>query len=629
MTAPRRVDPRVLPSETGWLLALLAATVLVNAWTMAAFLADPGGDGGPGTSPLNNLVMLLGPGLALHVMIGRARARRSVPLAETPFRDAAKVIGDLVDQAALTHPPQVRLDRKAGARGFVLGVVNNPYLILGPELLSLCGMGGQRRAVFEAVIRHELAHLRAGDLRWYTIATALRFTNAFSALWAVFAVTLSLAYDQATGGQVADSLMRLIGLVLLAELIGRTFLRVREHHADLRAAESGTAVLIAAVAGGSDVPAARQWLRRHPGGRARVAILEKSGVVFASGPGQLFLGAATAGVLLAALHRAVDDPALAGLTVGIPLAWFCALVVWRSAWHTVSTGDRTNPLAFAAALFTGLVIGSRLAPLGSTPAIPLSPTVLAAYAVGATVLCLWLHVLGMARARRDPGAARLDRFLYGAGLCVAFVGGWLFSTLAVGFTVTPWAVAAAAVVAGSLAAPRVLTRRSTLTTRLIAAAAVIATVVAMVLVTQWSAPKPAKIEIRAVDAGQDAADFACPTSEPGPADPKLPLTACSVDGKEKYALGPVELTSDDVVSVEPGVTETGGGELTVKFTEAGTQRWADLTGRHVGKQLAILAGGRVLTAPIVHEAMNTDTMVISGSWTVAEVRDLAKVINGM
>ncbi len=629
MTAPRRVDPRVLPSETGWLLALLAATVLVNAWTMAAFLADPGGDGSSGTKPLNNLVMLLGPGLALHVMIGQTRARRSVPLAETPFREAAKVIGGLVDQADLTHPPQVRLDRKAGARGFVFGVVNNPYLVLGPELLSLCAMGERRRAVFEAVIRHELAHLRAGDLRWYSVAAALRFTNAFSALWAVFAVSLSLAFDQATGGQVADSLIRLAGLVLLAELIARTFLRVREHHADLSAADSGTAVVIAAVAGGSDVPAARHWLRRHPGGQARVAILEKSGVVLAGGPGQLFLGAATAGVLLAALYRAVDDPALAGLTVGIPLAWFCALVLWRSAWHTVSTDERTNPLAFAAALFTGLVIGSRLAPLGSTPAIPLSPMLLAAYAVGATGLCLWLHALGLARARRDPGAARLDRFLYGAGLCVAFVGGWLFSTLAAGVTVTPWAVLAVAVVGGSLAAPHVLTRRSTLATRLVAAGAVIATVVAMVLVSRWTAPKPSDLEIRAVDTGRDAAGFACPTGELGPADPTLALTACSVDGTEKYALGPVELTSDDVVSVEPGVAESGHGRLTVTFTEAGTARWSDLTGRHVGRQLAILAGGRVLVAPTVHEAMRTGTMVISGDWTVAQARDLAKVINGM
>lgn len=379
----------------------------------------------------------------------------------------------------------------------------------------------------------------------------------------------------------------MVGLVLLAELIARTFLRVREHHADLRAAESGTAVLIAAVAGGSDVPAARHWLRRHPGGHARVAILEKSGVLLAGGPGQLFLGAATAGVLLAALRRAVDDPALAGLTVGIPLAWFSALVLWRSAWHTVSTGERTNPLAFAAALFAGLVIGSRLAPLGSTPAIPLSPPVLAACAVSAIGLCVWLHALGMARARRDPGAARLDRFLYGAGLCVAVVGGWLFSTLAAGFTLSPWAVVAGAVVAGSLAAPRVLTRRSTRTTRLIAAAAMIATVVAMVFVSQWSAPKPSRIEIRAVDTGQDATGFACPTGDLGP------------------------------------------GMLTVKFTEGGTLRWEDLTGRHVGKQLAIMAGGRVLTAPTVHEAMKTDTMVISGGWTVGQARDLAKVINGM
>ena len=98
MTAAGKPDPRRFPSETGWLLALLATTVLINAWTMAGWLADPAGR--DDVVPWTQMIILISPGLALTTLISRRRVKRSTPLSDTRFRDAGK----LSTSWPTTHP---------------------------------------------------------------------------------------------------------------------------------------------------------------------------------------------------------------------------------------------------------------------------------------------------------------------------------------------------------------------------------------------------------------------------------------------------------------------------------------------------------------------------------------------
>ncbi|WP_436496291.1 SecDF P1 head subdomain-containing protein [Actinokineospora sp. HUAS TT18] len=677
-----RLDARRFPSETGWLLALLATTVLINAWTMAGWLADPRGQSD--AIPWQQLVMLISPGLALHVMVSRGRTKRSVPLSDTKFRDAGKLIDELAERANLTKKPKVHFNKDMGARAFVTGIPAEPFLVLGPELLALHAMGGGHRSVFEAVIRHELAHVRAGDLRRLAVVSALRFTNLFCALWLAFILALSTAND-VTVGQLVVGLVRGIGLVLLAELIARTYLRVREHHADLDAADSGREALRAALAGGPDFTTARQWLRRHPGGQARVAAVEQSTVVLASGAGQAYLGAATAGVALVSLQDNLlgngpkspqETVILVALLIGVPLVIFTAFTQWRGAWDS-AVRKRGYPLLFATALFTGLLLGSHLSPYsrvsGFGPTgIPLSAPLLVWFAIGAVALCWWLHALGTARARKDPEARRLDRFLLIAGSAAAVVGGWLITAvwtwaarllgIRIGctderladtpvclpenetrvvesvlrdFVFSPWLVVVAAVVAASLVLPGLIARRPTARWQAIAGVVVIAGAVLVAASGTPAPPRVSRAEIRPViETGRAATDtlpadlrFDC---EPPPA-PRGDGTVqlCTADRTEKYLLGPVELTGSHFGEASSGPSQYGAGiEITLTFTDAGTRQWAEVTARNVDKQLAIVVDGKVVSAPRVNEAITGGTTTLNGKWTPDEAEALVALING-
>ncbi|HVK23513.1 MAG TPA: M48 family metalloprotease [Actinokineospora sp.] len=680
MTAAGKPDPRRFPSETGWLLALLATTVLINAWTMAGWLADPAGR--DDVVPWTQMIILISPGLALTTLISRRRVKRSTPLSDTRFRDAGKLIDELADHTSLATKPQVRFNKDLGARAFVHGIPAQPLLMLGPELLALHSMGGGHRTVFEAVIRHELAHLRAGDLTRLAVVTTLRFTNAFCALWLVAILALFTTANM-TVGQLVIGIVRGIGLVLLAELIARTFLRVREHHADLLAAEGGREALSAALSGGPDVSTARQWLRRHPGGRERTAAIERSTVMLASGPGQVFLGAATAGVALISLQNSLldSDPKapqdmilLAALLIGVPLVLFTAFTQWRTAWDP-SARRRGLPVLFAAALFAGLLVGSHLSPYtrisrrGPT-GIPLSAPLLVWFAVGAVALCLWLHTLGTARARTDPEARRLDRFLVLAGTCAAIVGGWLIAALwtwaarilgiRIGctdadfadspvcttgfenqvaqsvlrdFVHGPWFAIVAVLVAASLVVPGLVARRPTAKWQAVVGLVAVASAVVVAVSGEKAKAPVSRAEIRPVietaPAAQDnlpkELQFDCPLKHK--ATPDL-TQACSTDRKEKYALGPAELTGADFGTATAGPSSYGTIEITLHFTEAGARRWTALTARSIGKQLAIVVDGAVISAPQVRETISGNGATLSGQWSLEEAKAMVAVING-
>ena len=105
------------------------------------------------------------------------------------------------------------------------------------------------------------------------------------------------------------------------------------------------------------------------------------------------------------------------------------------------------------------------------------------------------------------------------------------------------------------------------------------------------------------------------------------------EGEVKYTLGPVEFTGDVIDSAaavyDPG---TGGAvgtgwQITFDLTGSGADVVADVTTRLLGRQLAIVVDGEVISAPTVEGAITGGTGQITGSFTEARAKDLATQLN--
>ena len=417
-------DIRAFPSDVTLLLCLLATMVGLNVAALVEWWAND--------SLLDLVFDVAGKAMVVYAAAFAYwgfrlmwRLRGSVPLEETSFTEAAAVVDGLADRTDVG----VRLGPRLGRRAFVAGGHGVVLLVMGPELLGLCTASPEGRAVFEAVVRHELAHVRAGDLDWYRLGSLLRVSVVPTALVLVFLLwqgwlALPVRIEVLATGFLAQT--------VITELVARAFLRAREHQADLVAARDGTEGLLAAV---GTAPVVRQWLRGHPGGDNRTAVVTDPGRLLVTAPGVLLLGATTAGVALGPVlllasfaGAAVDAPpglvpaVVTGVVIGAPLSLFAAFGIWRSTWRT---GPR--PLRSAAVLVAGLVLGSHVAPIPA--GIPLTPPVLAGLALGSVALCLGVAGTGRARHHVDPAARRMREFLRAAVPVTCVVGGGVFAAL--------------------------------------------------------------------------------------------------------------------------------------------------------------------------------------------------------
>jgi len=68
-------------------------------------------------------------------------------------------------------------------------------------------------------------------------------------------------------------------------------------------------------------------------------------------------------------------------------------------------------------------------------------------------------------------------------------------------------------------------------------------------------------------------------------------------------------------------------EVSLEFDDAGAKLFEQITGRNVGKPVAIYLDGYPISEPTVNEAITGGKAVISGNFTVTEAQDLAKRLN--
>ena len=123
------------------------------------------------------------------------------------------------------------------------------------------------------------------------------------------------------------------------------------------------------------------------------------------------------------------------------------------------------------------------------------------------------------------------------------------------------------------------------------------------------------------------------------ADPTKPMVACSADGKEKYILGPVELSGSDISTAShsqetsgQGVT-TGRWAVNIQFNDAAREKFQNITSRlnsiraqnasDARARFAIMLDGKVLSAPISQAVISDGKPQITGNFTEQEAKALA------
>lgn len=91
----------------------------------------------------------------------------------------------------------------------------------------------------------------------------------------------------------------------------------------------------------------------------------------------------------------------------------------------------------------------------------------------------------------------------------------------------------------------------------------------------------------------------------------------------KDMTGKTVMTGKDLKDAKASAEQSGRPVVALEFSDEGGKKFADLTARNVGKQIAIVLDGDVLTAPVVNEAITGGRAQITGNRNMEEAEHLA------
>jgi preprotein translocase subunit SecD len=120
----------------------------------------------------------------------------------------------------------------------------------------------------------------------------------------------------------------------------------------------------------------------------------------------------------------------------------------------------------------------------------------------------------------------------------------------------------------------------------------------------------------------------CAATDPlrGYDDPTLPLVSCNQDGTEKYVLGPSFLEGTQIATAQASQNTQGAGwVIDVTFKSEGAAIWGDYTSKNVGKNVAFVLDGEVVSAPTINGPIFGTTQ-ITGQFNQATSQSLAGVL---
>ncbi|MEQ3549865.1 protein translocase subunit SecD [Pseudonocardia nematodicida] len=127
---------------------------------------------------------------------------------------------------------------------------------------------------------------------------------------------------------------------------------------------------------------------------------------------------------------------------------------------------------------------------------------------------------------------------------------------------------------------------------------------------------------------QALAALDCTKQDPlqGYDDPSKPLVTCSEDGTGKYVLGPSFIEGTQIASASAQQNQQGvGWVVSVTFTPQGADTWGRYTAQHVGKNVAFVLDGDVVSAPQIEGPIYGPTQ-ISGQFNQDRAQELAQVL---
>lgn len=103
---------------------------------------------------------------------------------------------------------------------------------------------------------------------------------------------------------------------------------------------------------------------------------------------------------------------------------------------------------------------------------------------------------------------------------------------------------------------------------------------------------------------------------------EVPLYAIKQSGADRAFPSQQDISEVGVEFDEP----TQSYALLITFSESGAGKWASLTRKNIGKDIAILYNNRVLSAPRVREEIKGGKCMISGKFTKSEIDDLKQIL---
>jgi SecD/SecF fusion protein len=109
-------------------------------------------------------------------------------------------------------------------------------------------------------------------------------------------------------------------------------------------------------------------------------------------------------------------------------------------------------------------------------------------------------------------------------------------------------------------------------------------------------------------------------------DPAVAKTVLQLYAIKTLDNGQAELEGEHVAEAVQDYDDKGKVSIKMNMDKIGTNLWAKMTGKNVGKPIAIVLDNFVYSAPNVNEAITGGNSSISGNYTVKEAQELADIL---
>ena len=137
----------------------------------------------------------------------------------------------------------------------------------------------------------------------------------------------------------------------------------------------------------------------------------------------------------------------------------------------------------------------------------------------------------------------------------------------------------------------------------------------------------AKLTFRLVDSDVNPID--AQGNRPIPGVDLLPLDKSELDGGAPYKIAVrkrIMVSGENLVDAQPGFAQDNQAVINFRFDAIGARRFGDATNENVGKPFAIVLDNKVISAPVIREAITGGRGQISGNFTAQSASDLALLL---